>query len=125
MTHEEKTCFACNKALSVLKLNNLKFRPMNRKAEIDPKKGFVIGRTNLKTGLITIDIYTPRKRKNKKISSILHTLCHEAAHHQKKPYRQLFKRKMIIRQHYPAFYQQVNKNIAKLKKDKEMGEYFQ
>ncbi len=90
------------------------------------KKGcsFVIGRTNLKTGLITIDILTPKQRKPKKISSILRTLCHEIAHHQKPPYKQLYRFKWINRQHYPKFYKQVSKNIDKLKSDLRLLKYF-
>ena len=97
---------------------------MRRKARINVERGYVIGRTNLKTGNITIDIYTPKERKNKKVSSILRTLCHEVAHHQKKPFRQFYKWKWIIRQHYPEFYQQVNSNIDVLKKDVYLMRYF-
>ena len=97
---------------------------MRRRTRVNTKRGFVIGRTNLKTGLITIDIWTPKKIQPKKISSILRTLCHETAHHQKKPYRQRYKGRWIIRQHYPGFYIQVNKNIKKLKLAKALQEYF-
>jgi len=114
----------CDKALKVLKQPSLRFRPMKRKARVDTKRGFVIARTNLKTKLITIDILTPRNRKPKKISSILRSLCHEVAHHQKKPYRQRFRGRWIIRQHYPKFYTQVTKNIEKLKSNNELGKYF-
>ena len=114
----------CTSALLALKQPNLKFRPMKRKTRVDTKRGFVIARTNLKTKLITIDILTPTQRKPKKISSILRSLCHEAAHHQKKPFRQRFKGRWIIRQHYPKFYKQVLKNIEILKKDKTLNIYF-
>ena len=114
----------CEKALQVLNQPKLKFRPMKRKARVDVKRSFVIARTNLKTKLITIDILTPRLRKPKKISSILRSLCHETAHHQKKPYRQKFRGRWITRQHYPDFYKQVLKNINKLKKDKTLNIYF-
>ncbi|MFH1822683.1 MAG: hypothetical protein ABH830_03205 [Patescibacteria group bacterium] len=98
---------------------------MQRKENrVNTKRGFVIGRTNLKTGLITIDIFTPKKRQPKKLSSILRILCHEVAHHQKRPYRQYFKGRWIIRQHYPRFYKQVNRNIEILKKNKVLGRYF-
>ncbi len=125
MNHAEEVQFICDKALCILKMRNVSFRPMVRRKAVDSRKGYMLGRTNLKTGLITIDIYTARKRENKKISSILRVLCHEVAHHQKKPYRQLYRRKWIVRQHYPAFYRQVNKNVEKLKKDREVGVYFQ
>ena len=115
----------CDQALDLIGIDRLKFRPMRRKDNhVNTKRGFVIGRTNLKTGLITIDIFTPEFRKPKKISSILRTLAHEAAHHQKLPYRSRFRGRIIIRSHYPIFYKQVTRNINKLKKDKDLGKYF-
>lgn len=117
MTHAKNVQIYCDRALTILGAEKLRFRPMNRlNNRVNTKRGFVIGRTNLKTGLITIDIYTPKERREKKISSILRTLCHEVAHHQKMPYRQRYKGKIITRQHYPIFYRQVTKNIDKLKR---------
>lgn len=115
---------ACDKALEILKTKKITFRPMQRRGVINTKKSYVLGRTNLETGLITIDIFTAKKREPKKIASILRILCHEVAHHQKKPYRERFRGKWIIRQHYPAFYEQVNENIRVLKESRELGEYF-
>ncbi len=124
MMHEEYCQTACDQALLALKVPNLRFRPMRRNGPVKAKHGYVIGRTNLKTGLITIDIYTPKERRPKKISSILRTLCHEVAHHQKPPYRQRYRGRTITRQHFPGFYKQVNRNITRLKKDKSIGRYF-
>ena len=115
----------CNQALEILGAGKLKFSPMRRKNNrVNTKRGFVIGRTNLKTGSITIDIFTPKKREPKKISAILKTLCHEVAHHQKPPYKQFYRFRWISRQHYPEFYEQVTKNIEILKKDKRMNKVF-
>ncbi|MFA6306407.1 MAG: hypothetical protein WCV70_01130 [Patescibacteria group bacterium] len=123
--HYKKVQTACDCALKIIGITKLKFRPMRRQDDhVNTKRGFVIGRTNLKTGLITIDIFTPKFRKPKKISSILRTLAHEAAHHQKPPYRSRFRGRIITRIHYPIFYRQVTRNIKKLKKDKTLGEYF-
>lgn len=125
MTHEQIAQAVCDRALAALNIKNLRFRPMKRKNNhVNTRRGYVIGRTNLKTGLITIDILTPKFRKPKKISSILRTLAHEAAHHQKPPYRQRYRRRMITRQHYPIFYRQVARNINKFKKDKALSEFF-
>lgn len=122
---EEDARNICGRALSLLDLSRLKFRPMRRQDDrVNTKRGFVIGRTNLKTGLITIDIFTPKFRKPKKISSILRTLAHEAAHHQKMPYRSRYMGRIINRMHYPIFYRQVTRNIRKFKKDKGLGGYF-
>lgn len=116
----------CDYGLKVMGLNRLRFRPMRRREDrVKTKRGFIIGRTNLKTGLVTIDVFTPKFRKPKKISSILRTLAHETAHHQKRPYRSRFRGRIINRCHYPIFYRQVNRNINKMKKNKTLGEYFQ
>ena len=115
----------CDYGLEVIGIRGLRFRPMRRQEEqVKTKRGYVIGRTNLKTGLVTIDICTPKFRKPKKISSILRTLAHEAAHHQKRPFRSRFRGRIINRSHYPIFYRQVARNIKKLKKDKILGAYF-
>lgn len=125
MDFEQLVQLLCNHALKLIAEDNIRFRAMKRKNNrVNTKRGFVIGRTNLKTGLITIDILTPKKREPKAIASILRTLCHEVAHHQKKPYRERYKGHIIIRQHYPEFYRRVNKNIKKLKKDKMLKKYF-
>ena len=123
--YEQNIQIICGHALTVLKAEKLHFRPMNRKNNrVNTKRAFVIGRTNLKTGLITIDIWTPKFRKEKKIASILRILAHEIAHHQKMPYKQWHRGRWIVRQHYPKFYKQVNKNILKFKKDKILSKFF-
>ena len=125
MEFEQEVQNVCDRALILFGIDRLKFRPMRRKDDrVNTKRGFVIGRTNLKTGLITIDIFTPKFRKPKKISSILRTLAHEAAHHQKMPYRSRFRGRIITRIHYPILYRQVTKNINKFKKDRALEVYF-
>lgn len=115
----------CDTALRALRAHEkIRFRPMRRRAVVNTRKSYVIGRTNLKTGLITIDIFTPTKREPKKISSILRTLCHEVAHHQKPPFRQFYRFRWIVRQHYPEFYEQVNYNIEILKTDSKFKDHF-
>lgn len=114
-----------DKACNCLKVTGFHFRVMNRTAPVNNPRSFKIAYTNLKTKLIAIDILTPRKREPKSIASILRTLAHEIAHHQKKPYMQLYRGHLITRSHYPGFYKQVNKNIAKLKLDPELVKYFQ
>ena len=130
MNHQSLVQAVCDQALQLIKSSSnklipLKFRPMIRKNNrVNTRQGYAIGRTNLKTGLITIDIFTPKFRKPKAIASILRILAHEIAHHQKPPYRSKFRHKTIIRRHYPAFYKQVNKNILKFKKDKRLSNLF-
>ncbi len=67
-------------------------------------KSYIIGHTSIGGNTITLDIYTARLRKPKKISAILAVLVHEIAHHQKPPYRQWHRGRWIARQHFPRFY---------------------
>lgn len=115
---------AVKKAFAVLKAHAFTFRAMNRTSPVKKNTSYVEGHTSLASKIITIDIYTARLRKPKKISAILAVLAHEVAHHQKPPYRQRHKGRWITRYHYPGFYKQVNKNIEKLKKHKETRAYF-
>jgi hypothetical protein len=112
------------KACNCLKVTGFHFRVMNRTAPVNNPRSFRIAYTNLKTKLVAIDILTPRKREPKSIASILRTLAHEIAHHQKKPFKQLYRGHVITRSHYPQFYKQVNKNIGKLKSDPVLSQYF-
>lgn len=125
MTHEQTAQVICDHALKILSTKNLRFRPMKRKNnQVNTKNSFIMGRTNLKTGLITIDIFTPKFRKPKKITSILAILAHEVAHYQKPPYRQRYRGRIITRQHFPVFYRQVKRNILKFKKDQILKKLF-
>lgn len=125
LSFEQKIQALCDYSLELIGIARLQFRPMRRRDDrVNTKRGFVIGRTNLKTGLITIDIFTPKFRKPKAIASILRTLAHEVAHHQKMPYRSRFRGRVINRCHYPIFYRQVTRNINKFKKDKILNQYF-
>ena len=124
MTPEQQAQFLFENGRRVLRLRGFNFQVMKRLKPIEPKKSFRIAYINLKTKKLVLDIYTPRNRSQKKPSVILRTLAHEFAHAQKLPYRQLWRGKVINRAHYPKFYKQVNKNIAKFKKDKVLGQFF-
>lgn len=123
MPHEEKIKLIFTRIMRIFSLKNFTFKTMRRQIDmqgrgvLNLKKSYTLAHTNLKNKTITIDIYTPRHRKPKSLKSILNILAHEIAHHQKLPYRQSYKGKYIIRQHYPAFYKQVNKNIEKMRND--------
>jgi len=128
MLHEQKIQIIFDRLKKIFKLKNFTFKTMRRQVDeqgkgvLNLKKSYTLAHTNLKTKTITIDIYTPRHRKPKAIKSILNILAHEIAHHQKMPYRQFHRGKWIIRQHFPAFYKQCNKNMEKIMKDKILSE---
>ena len=57
LNFEQEVQKICGHALNLFGIDRLKFRSMRRQDNhINTKRGFVIGRVNLKTGLITIDI---------------------------------------------------------------------
>ena len=113
------------RTMQVLKIKNVYWRPMtNRVAPVNTAKDYSLGYTDLNKRIITIDILTPKKRKPKRANGILRVLAHEIAHLQKPPYRQRHRGRIITRMHFPKFYKQVNKNIAKIKKDTLLGQFF-
>jgi len=123
--HNQEMELIFNRACEVLKLRDFSFRTMQRGEPVkDLKRRFVLGHTSFKTKTVTVDIYTAKKRQSKKISAILAVIAHELAHHQKPPYRQRWRGRIINRIHFPQFYRQVNRNVAKFKKDKVLGEYY-
>ena len=124
MTPEEQAKFLFENACRTLRLAGFNFQVMKRVKPVTPKKSFRIAYINLKTKKLVLDIYTPRTRSPKKPSVILRTLAHELAHAQRPPYRQLWRGKIINRAHYPRFYKQISKNIAKFKKDKVLSKFF-
>lgn len=130
MTHEQEVQQIFEQIITIFKLKDFKFKFMNRQIDeqgkgiVNIKKSYILAHTNLKNKTITIDIYTPRFRKPKAIKSILNILAHEIAHHQKPPFQQRFKGRIISRRHYPGFYKQVGKNLEKMRKDKELSKYY-
>lgn len=120
--HEQLTILLFNKVCQILKVSGFKFRPMQRKGT---KTGsYTAGYINLKTKTIVLDIYTPKTLKPKSLNGLIRVFAHEIAHWQKPPYAQRYKGRLIARQHYPAFYKQVDKNIEKIKKDPILGQHF-
>ncbi|MFH1326202.1 MAG: hypothetical protein ABIH48_01915 [Candidatus Falkowbacteria bacterium] len=123
-SHEIIVQNVCNYTCKLLKYPKLQIKIMRRTREVKKNASYVMGHTSIGKNTVTLDIYTARLRKPKKISSILSVLAHEIAHHQKPPYRQWHKGHWIVRQHFPRFYKRVNKNVAIMKKDKLIGKYF-
>ncbi len=104
----------------VFGLSDYEFRIINRRTENQRILGYI----NFRKKIIALDIYTAKKRVPKKISSLLRTIAHEIAHIQKPPYRSRYKGHYIIRQHYPAFYRQVKKNLKIIQKDLTLRIFF-
>jgi len=108
----------------ILKVKNFKLQIMQRRGPINTTNGMTLAYIKLSEKTVVLDVLTPKRRQPKSVNSILRLLAHEIAHYQKPPYRQRHKGRWILRQHHPRFYKQVNKNIEKIKKDQELGQYF-
>lgn len=117
-----QACF--ERVCIVLRYKNLSLRPMKRKGPVENTAGMCEGYADLQKCLITMDYYTPKRREPRSTNGLLRILAHEIAHFQKPPYRQRHKGRWIVRQHFPAFYKQVNKNVEKLKKDEYFSQFF-
>ncbi len=87
-------------------------------------RSYALGYTKLGEKLITVDLYTPRTMKARKLDAILRVICHELAHHQQPPrlYREWFRYVRVI--HHPKFWTQVKKNVNALRRDEVLGVYF-
>ena len=124
MLHEDLVSSVFQRACEALGERGITFRVMQRRAPVNTLKNYSLGYINLKTRTIALDIFTAKKREPKKISSLLNVIAHEIAHLQKPPYKQFYRFRWINRQHYPAFYRQVKKNLAKLKDDACLKQWF-
>ena len=121
--HEQLAKLLFTRICYILQVKGLKLKIMARKGS-KSNKSYTLGYINLKTKTIVLDIYTPKTMKPKSLNGLIRTVVHEIAHLQKPPYRQRYKGKWIARQHYPEFYEQVEKNLDKIKKDPVLGMHF-
>ncbi|MFH1173369.1 MAG: hypothetical protein V1692_02475 [bacterium] len=123
-SHEQNVQEAFGRLCAVFKMPGLNLRFMNPERKVNTKSAYTQGSAILSRNLITVDIYTPRFRKPKSLNGIIRILAHEIAHYQKPPYRQRYRGHLIARQHYPAFYRQVTRNIDKIKRDPILKQFF-
>jgi hypothetical protein len=113
------------RASSVLGMPGFEMKPLRRRVRGRGKlRSYALGYTKLGVKSITIDLYTPRTMKTRKLDAILRVICHELAHHQEPPklFRSWFKYVRII--HHPAFWRQYKENVEALKKDEMLGKLF-
>lgn len=123
--HEQNCEQIFHRACEVLKLEGFAFKPKVIRVGDGYARNYKLGYTNLKSKLVVVDIYTQKKKKPKKYSSILAVIAHELAHHQKRPFRQFHMFRWINRIHYPEFYRQVNGNVGKFKRDELLKQFYE
>lgn len=123
--HEALVEHLFKRTLGVLGLPGFELRPMRRRTRgKGALRSVVYGYTRLDVKLITVDLYTPRTMKPRKMDAILRVIAHELAHHQQPPrlYRQWFRLVRMI--HHPAFWTQYKKNVKQLQQDEILKSYF-
>ncbi|MBU2613633.1 hypothetical protein KJ925_04235 [Patescibacteria group bacterium] len=123
--HEALCEHLFRRASSVLDMPGFEMKPLRRRVRGRGKlRSYALGYTKLGVKSITIDLYTPRTMKPRKMDAILRVICHELAHHQQPPriVRSWFRAVRMI--HHPTFWGQVKKNVETLKKDEMLGPLF-
>jgi len=123
--HEALVEHLFKRTLAVLNLPGFELRPLRRRVRGTGKlRSFAYGYTRIGVKLVTIDLYTPRTMKPRKMDAILRVIAHELAHHQQPPrlYRKWFRLVRLI--HHPAFWTQYKKNVKQLQQDELLKSYF-
>ncbi|MBI4139215.1 hypothetical protein HY479_03640 [Candidatus Uhrbacteria bacterium] len=123
--HEAYVEHLFRRACSVLGMPGFELRPLRRRVRGRGKlRSLALGYTKLNEKRITVDLYTPRTMKPRKLDAILRVVAHELAHHQEPPrlYRSWFK--ILRRAHHPHFWKQYKKNVEALQKDEVLGGLF-
>lgn len=109
----------------VLEMRGFEFRPLRRRLRGKGKfRSFAYGYTKLSEQLVTIDLYTPRTMKPRKLDAILRVICHELAHHQSPPRLVRVGWKRVVMAHHPAFWEQYKKNVDIISRDAILGVHF-
>ncbi len=123
--HEALVEHLFQRVLVVLDMPGFELRPLRRRVRgVGKLRSFAYGYTRIGEKSVTIDLYTPRTCKPRKLDAILRVVCHELAHHQKPPrlYRHWFKLVRMI--HHPPFWTQYRRNVKKLEEDEMLKVYF-
>lgn len=124
--HEAIVEHLFQRCLLVLNMPGFELKPLRRRKRGTGKfRSLTYGYTVPGEKWVTIDLYTPKTMKPRKLDAILRVIAHELAHHQKPPkyYRQWFK--LVYMVHHPPFWTQYKKNVAMLERDEVLSIYFQ
>lgn len=123
--HEAHVEYLFRRACAVLGMPGFELRPLRRR--VRGKKGslrsYDQGYTRIGEKMITVDLYTPRTMKPRKLDAILRVVCHELAHHQAPPGYFWKGWQRIHAAHHPKFWRQYKKNVAALAKDDVLGSF--
>jgi hypothetical protein len=123
--HEAQVEHLFRRACGVLGVEGFELKPLRRRVRgVGKLRSYALGYTKLGEKTITVDLYTPRTMKPRKLDAILRVICHELAHHQEPPrlYRHWFR--WVRKIHHPPFWKQYKKNVEALTKDEFLQPFF-
>jgi len=123
--HEQLVEHLFQRTCVVLQMPGFELKPLRRRVRGKGKLYSIrLGYTTIGEKKMTVDLYTPRTMKPRKIDAILRVIAHEFAHHQKPPrvMRQGFR--WVQMAHHPAFWRQCKKNVALFQKDDMLRAFF-
>lgn len=123
--HEELILSLFVRTCTLLEMRGFELKPLRRRARGTGKfRSFAYGYTRLTEKSVTIDFYTPRTMKHRKMDAILRVICHELAHHQSPPRLAFFRGRFVRLAHHPHFWNRYKKNVAILMQDEILSQYF-
>lgn len=109
----------------VLGIRGFTLRPLRRRLRGRGKyRTLTYGYTTVGGYVITVDLYTPKTMKPRKMDAILRVICHEIAHHQEPPRMCWYKGRRLHMDHHPRFWKRYKKNVERISDDGILGEYF-
>ena len=123
--HEALCEHLFQRACGVLGMRGFGMRALRRRVRGRGKlRSYALGYTKLGEKLVTIDLYTPRTMKPRKLDAVLRVICHELTHHQEPPklFRSWYRLVRVI--HHPKFWRRYKKNVELLKQDEMLGPLF-
>lgn len=123
--HEALVSHLFVRTCDVLGMRGFELKPLRRRSRgVGKFRSFAYGYTRLSERCVTIDLYTPRTMKPRKIDAILRVICHELAHHQEPPRIAFFRGRFVRMAHHPRFWRKYQCNVGILAKDEILGKHF-
>ena len=124
--HEAHVEHLFRRACALLGMQGFTLRPLRRRVRgVGKFRSITYGHTRPGTPIITVDLYTPRTMKTRKLDAILRVIVHELTHHQVPPRIARRGFRLFRLAHHPAFWSRYKKNVALLAGDEMLGIYFE
>ncbi|MBD3251864.1 hypothetical protein GF380_05450 [Candidatus Uhrbacteria bacterium] len=109
----------------VMGLRGFSLKPLRRRLRGKGKfRTLMYGYTRIGDTVITVDLYTPKTMKPRKLDAIIRVICHELTHHQEPPRRCFWKGRYVVIDHHPRYWRKYKKNMEVLARDEILCEYF-